>query len=81
MVDYRREYAGGGGQQRRGNNIVVKSTATWSTDDHDVVDMDQLNDQMNSFPQDMLELSATKQNIKQFKDVSSISKTFSIDLI
>ena len=28
--------------------------------------MDQLNDQMNSFPQDMLELSATKQNIKQF---------------
>ena len=81
MVDYRREYAGVGGQQRRGNNIVVKSTTTWSTDDHDVVDMDQLNDQMNSFPQDMLELSATKQNIKQFKDVSSISKTFSIDLI
>ena len=70
MVDYRREYAGGVGQQQRGGNVVVKSTTTWSTDENEVVDMDQLNDQMNSFPQDMLELSATKQNIKQFKEVS-----------
>ena len=70
MVDYRREYAGGGGQQQFGSNIIVKSTTTWTTDDNETIDMDQLNDQMQSFPQDMLELSATKQNIKQFKDVS-----------
>ena len=42
MVDYRREYAGGVGQQQRGGNVVVKSTTTWSTDENEVVDMDQL---------------------------------------
>ena len=65
MVDYRREYAGGGGQQQRGGaNIIVKSTTTWTTEDNETIDMDQLNDQMQSFQQDMLELAAMKQNTK-----------------
>lgn len=45
------------------------STMTYNTEDESV-DIDDLNEKMQSFPQDILELSANKANLQQFKSVS-----------
>lgn len=42
------------------------STMTYNTEDESV-DIDDLNEKMQSFPQDILELSANKANLQQFK--------------
>ena len=45
------------------------STMTYNTEDESV-DIDDLNEKMQSFPQAILELSANKANLQQFKSVS-----------
>ena len=46
------------------------STMTYNTEEESV-DIDDLNEKMQSFPQDILELSANKANLGQFKSVST----------
>ena len=45
------------------------STMTYNTEEESV-DIDELNERMQSFPQDILELSANKANLQSFKGVS-----------
>ena len=45
------------------------STMTYNTEEEGV-DIDELNERMLSFPQDILELNASKATLPQFKSVS-----------
>ena len=56
-------------RQRFDTGKSATSTMTYQTED-DAVDVDELNERMESFPQDILELNARKANLSSFKSVS-----------
>jgi len=53
---------------------------TYQTED-DAVDVDELNERMESFPQDILELNARKANLSSFKSVSDTQIWFRTNII
>ena len=58
---------------RRGTGRSVQS---WVTNDDESIDLDQLEDTIKGFQQELMQMAANKNNLKVFKDVSR-SCTFS----
>lgn len=52
---------------RRGTGRSVQS---WVTNDDESIDLDQLEDTIKGFQQELMQMAANKNNLKVFKDVS-----------